>query len=81
MNISDVNLDELTKESVPFQFCSDYLKEQILKLIEQRDIARDTLEYFADSSKWKESTIEPMKSLGFKPSMLARQALDKMKLK
>ena len=32
------DLDKLTLENLPFQACSDWLKEQIRQLIEERDI-------------------------------------------
>lgn len=37
MNLKDTNMDKLTLENLEFQFCSDYLKDEIRELIEQRD--------------------------------------------
>ncbi len=33
MNISDVDMDKLSLESLPFQFCSDWLKEEIRNIL------------------------------------------------
>lgn len=44
MNISDVNLDKLTLENLPFQFCSDHLKGEIAKLIKANQIMNEALE-------------------------------------
>lgn len=54
-NLSDVNLDKLTLENVGFQFCSDFLKDQIVALIKERDAATKRLaDVEADRDTWKQ---------------------------
>ena len=42
--LADVDLTKLTRESLPFQFCSDHLKAQILELIERIERLEQYLE-------------------------------------
>lgn len=65
------------------QLLDDWM-QNIKQVADQRDALRDqvrdlteTLEYYADETKWAKSTREPMKSLGWTPAELAKQTLAK----
>jgi hypothetical protein len=83
--VVNVDIEELHAYRFPSKHDMAFINaanpQTVLQLLDDLEIAREALEFYADSSKWKESTVEPMKSLGFKPSMLAQQALERMKLK
>lgn len=55
--VSDVNLEELTEEGLQHMFCNDWMKDQILTLIKDRDEKQRRIEKALEVLKKRHQVI------------------------